>query len=66
MRDGRGGPAAIRIAAEFKPHIALLDQEADRERSRAAGFDRHFAKPLDFDVLDKALRELSGTVPRNG
>ncbi len=95
VRDGRDGPAAIRIAAEFKPHIALLDiglpvmdgyelaqrlrqlpgadgirlcavtgyaQEADRERSRAAGFDRHFAKPLDFDVLDAALRELSRTV----
>ena len=93
--EARDGPAAIRIAAEFKPHIALLDiglpvmdgyelaerlrqlpgggrlrlcavtgyaQQADQERSRAAGFDRHFAKPLDLDVLDRALRELCGTM----
>ena len=95
VREACDGPAAIRIAAEFKPHIALLDiglpvmdgyelaqrlrhlpdagrlrlcavtgyaQQADQERSRAAGFDRHFAKPLDLDVLDRALRELSGTM----
>jgi CheY-like chemotaxis protein/two-component sensor histidine kinase len=34
-------------------------QEADRERARAAGFDRHFVKPLDFDVLDRALGEMA-------
>ena len=32
-------------------------QESDRERSRAAGFDRHFVKPLDVDVLDGVLAE---------
>ena len=26
-------------------------QEQDRERSRAAGFDHHFAKPIDIDLL---------------
>ena len=94
VRDAHDGPAAIRIAAEFKPHIALLDiglpvmdgyelahrlrqlpasggirlcavtgyaQETDRARSRAAGFDRHFAKPLDLDVLHAALRDLLRT-----
>jgi signal transduction histidine kinase/CheY-like chemotaxis protein len=34
-------------------------QESDRERSREAGFERHFVKPLDVDVLDTALRESS-------
>jgi signal transduction histidine kinase/ActR/RegA family two-component response regulator len=96
VRAGCDGPEAIRIAAEFKPHIALLDiglpvmdgyelgqrlrelpglgavslcaitgyaQQEDRERSTAAGFDRHFAKPLDFEVLDAALRELASTMP---
>ena len=29
--------------------------EADIERSRAAGFDRHFAKPVELDVLVKSL-----------
>jgi signal transduction histidine kinase/CheY-like chemotaxis protein len=32
-------------------------QPSDRERSRDAGFDRHFVKPLDVDVLDTVLRE---------
>src|SRR5688572_12854770 len=34
-------------------------QESDGERSRVAGFERHFVKPLDVDVLDSALRESS-------
>ena len=34
-------------------------QQSDRERSRVAGFDRHFVKPLDVDVLDSVLRESS-------
>jgi signal transduction histidine kinase/ActR/RegA family two-component response regulator len=34
-------------------------QESDRRRSRAAGFDRHFVKPLDVDLLDRVLRESS-------
>jgi CheY-like chemotaxis protein len=95
VRTANDGPAAIRIAAEFKPHVALLDiglpvmdgyalaerlqqlpeltgirvfavtgyaQEADRERCRAAGFDGHFAKPLDVGVLERGLREAAGSV----
>jgi signal transduction histidine kinase/CheY-like chemotaxis protein len=33
-------------------------QDADRERSRAAGFDRHFVKPLDFDLLQDAIQDV--------
>ena len=29
----------------------------DIERSRAAGFNRHFAKPVDFDVLVRSLAQ---------
>jgi signal transduction histidine kinase/CheY-like chemotaxis protein len=32
-------------------------QDADRRRSRAAGFDRHLVKPLDLEVLEGALRD---------
>jgi CheY-like chemotaxis protein len=93
VRTANDGPAAIRIAAEFKPHIALLDiglpvmdgyelaerlhqlpqltrmrlfavtgyaQEADRKRATAAGFDGHFAKPLDLEVLGRVLRDAAG------
>ena len=27
-------------------------QADDRDRAKAAGFDHHFAKPMDFEVLD--------------
>ena len=43
-----GGFEAARMIA-----ISGYAHEADMERSRAAGFDHHFAKPVDFDVLAK-------------
>ena len=33
-------------------------QEEDRRRSDEAGFNMHFAKPLDLAVLQKMLAEL--------
>ena len=33
--------------------------EADRQRSREAGFDHHLVKPADFDEIEKILAELS-------
>jgi CheY-like chemotaxis protein len=44
-----GFSSALLIAISGYAH------EADMERSRAAGFDRHFAKPVDFDVLVRSL-----------
>jgi CheY-like chemotaxis protein len=35
--------------------ISGYAHEADIERSRAAGFDRHFAKPVDIDQLVQSL-----------
>ncbi len=35
-------------------------QAEDIARTKAAGFDRHFTKPIDFDVLLRSLREHAG------
>jgi signal transduction histidine kinase/ActR/RegA family two-component response regulator len=35
----------------------------DRDRSRAAGFDDHLAKPVDFERLNQALRQVSAPAP---
>ena len=34
-------------------------QEADRQSSRDAGFDRHLAKPVDFVVIEGLLAEIA-------
>jgi CheY-like chemotaxis protein len=83
------GPAALRMAAEFQPEVALLDiglpvmdgyelarrlreiptlkdvqlvavtgygQEADRLRSRDAGFDAHLVKPVQLEMLEPLFK----------
>ncbi len=44
-------------------------QQEDRERSRAAGFDRHLTKPVDPEALQGLLaefsRSLQGRCPSN-
>jgi CheY-like chemotaxis protein len=80
VREAYDGAEAVEQAADFRPHVVLLDiglpklngyeaaeriraapwgrsaalwattgwvQEADRERSKAAGFDTHPVKPMD-------------------
>ena len=32
-------------------------QESDRQKSRAAGFDRHLVKPVDFTAVESVLAE---------
>ena len=87
------GVEALRVAAEFRPDIVLLDigmpgldgyevarrmrslakdrqlrivavtgwgQEADRLRSREAGFDLHLVKPVDATDLAQALNDRNG------
>jgi signal transduction histidine kinase/ActR/RegA family two-component response regulator len=48
------GTNAVRLYA-----LTGYGQDADRERSRAAGFDRHFVKPLDFDLLQDAIQDVA-------
>ena len=83
-------PAALRIAAEFRPAIAFLDiglpvmdgyelaarlrglselngirlfaltgygQESDRQKTRDAGFDHHFVKPIDLEAIEAVLSD---------
>jgi CheY-like chemotaxis protein len=42
------------------PMVAITGwgQDSDRERARAAGFDRHLVKPVDPDELAEVLRSL--------
>jgi signal transduction histidine kinase len=88
VRTAADGLAAVEVAADFRPHAALLDlglprlngydaarcireqswgrnmlliamtgwgQDADRQRSREAGFDHHLVKPVDLDALERLL-----------
>jgi CheY-like chemotaxis protein len=48
IRKRFGG--AVRLLA-----ITGYGREADRERSRAAGFDHHFVKPVAFDALARVI-----------
>ncbi|EOD70490.1 ATP-binding protein [Amycolatopsis vancoresmycina] len=45
--------------------VSGFSQDADVERGRAAGFDAHFAKPLDLTELDLLLAQRSGESPRD-
>jgi signal transduction histidine kinase/CheY-like chemotaxis protein len=38
-------------------------QAEDRRRAEALGFSRHLVKPLDVELLERTLRELTGPVP---
>jgi CheY-like chemotaxis protein len=44
--------------------VSGFTQAADRERSRAAGFDAHLAKPLDLADLDRLLTQWTGNWTR--
>jgi signal transduction histidine kinase len=51
---GSPGHRGIRLIA-----ITGYGQEADRERSRDAGFDAHLVKPVDLDQLGALIAELT-------
>jgi len=56
-----GFEACRRIRAEAWAEDALLvavtgwGQDADRQRSREAGFDAHLVKPVNYDELEDLL-----------
>ncbi|MGC4116052.1 MAG: hypothetical protein QM765_15995 [Myxococcales bacterium] len=50
----------LRAKLPLAPHTLLVAltgycQASDRRKALEAGFDRHFAKPVDFDALRTAL-----------
>lgn len=59
-----GYEVARRIRAEIWGRTTVIvaltgwGQDEDRRRTKAAGFDSHFVKPLDMDVLSKFLAKL--------
>ncbi|MGH8169900.1 MAG: ATP-binding protein [Steroidobacteraceae bacterium] len=88
VRVAYDGSEAVRLAGEFRPHVALLDigmpemngyqvarrlraqswagasclvaltgwgQEHDRQQATAAGFDRHWVKPIDPEVVIRLI-----------
>ena len=60
---GMPGMNGYKVAAavrERNPGVLLIavtgwGQEEDRHRSKAAGFDHHLVKPVDFSVLSELL-----------
>ena len=68
--DGWGMMELIRSKPEMPAHatpaVALTAHatRADRERSIAAGFQEHLAKPVDVDVLLKTIARLAAESPQ--
>ncbi len=59
-----GYEAGQRIRAALGDEVILIaltgwGQDEDRRRSKAAGFDHHFTKPLRFDALEQFLAALN-------
>ena len=59
--DGYGLAAALRRRPDAPRLIAMsgYGQEADRKRTRAAGFESHLLKPVDIDQLQRSLQSPS-------
>jgi CheY-like chemotaxis protein len=54
---------ARRIRSEANGSVVLValtgyGRDEDREEARAAGFNRHFTKPLDFGQLETVLSQV--------
>src|SRR5262249_10929720 len=90
VQTAHDGPTALRVAAAYKPTVAVLDlglpvmdgyeiaaklreqlgssaprliamsgygRRDDLERTRAAGFEEHLVKPVDADLLLRAIAQ---------
>jgi CheY-like chemotaxis protein len=38
-------------------------QDAHRRKSKEAGFDHHLTKPVEFDVLQAVLKQVTSRLP---
>ena len=61
LPDGTGWQLLAALPPEHRPAVALamsgFASDVDRERSLAAGFQRHLVKPLELDLLLALLEE---------
>ena len=66
--DGYSFIRTLRKSGSHVPAIALTAHAMATDAARAAdaGFDRHLAKPIDFDHLAAALHSLLAESPRSG
>ena len=53
------------LASPFLVALTGFGQSDDRERSLAAGFDRHMTKPADLDLMRRLLDSLPGGKPQH-
>ena len=63
LPDGTGHELMAKIrATQNLPGIALSGYGTDTDvtRSREAGFSAHLTKPIDIDLLDRQIQDLSG------
>jgi PAS domain S-box-containing protein len=58
IREQPGGAGMLLIA------LTGWGQDEDRRRSKAAGFDHHMTKPIEFDALKKLLSETTPGMSR--
>jgi CheY-like chemotaxis protein len=58
LRQLRGAPGDLRLVA-----VTGYGQEADRQRSAAAGFETHLVKPIDLGKLERVVLDLGLTSP---
>jgi CheY-like chemotaxis protein len=54
IRERSAGPEPALIA------LSGWGQDEDLRRTRAAGFDHHLIKPVDFDALKRLLASVTG------
>jgi signal transduction histidine kinase len=54
LRELRGALGHLHLVA-----VTGYGQEADKQRSEAAGFERHLVKPVDLNKLEDVVEELS-------
>lgn len=57
----------LKMAADCSTYIALTgyNQSRDRQKSKAAGFDHHLAKPADFGRLQEILNRIESVELEN-
>ncbi len=74
MDIGMPGMSGHEVAQKMRETASMRDvvliamtgygRQVDREQSRAAGFDHHLVKPLDFEKLNEVLTASAGTDKR--